>query len=102
MKRNANLQPRGAFVKVKMEKNKCGTKFEQGSQNTSSSLLALTFTLPYTYHVTTCKHLELYMLKYLTSRCTLFDRAHLVNVNEKVLHICLKLSSSWCVDLQHL
>ena len=47
MKRNANLQPRGAFVKVKMEKNKCGTKFEQGSQNTSSSLLALTFTLPY-------------------------------------------------------
>ena len=32
-------------------KKKCGTKFEQGSQNTSSSLLALTFTLPYTYHL---------------------------------------------------
>ena len=47
-----NLQPRGAFVKVKIEKkHKCGTKFEQVSQNTSSSLLALTFTLPYTYHV---------------------------------------------------
>ena len=50
-----NLQPGGALVKVKMEMNKCGTKFEQGSQNTSFSLLELTFTLPYN---TIYKHLE--------------------------------------------
>ena len=50
-----NLQPRGAFVKVKMEIHICGTKFEQGSQNTSFSHLELTFTLPYN---TIYKHLE--------------------------------------------